>query len=321
MPKNNNNRFGQRFTGTVFGKKSIRDALVELLNCFYSPKITVRTLGADGKSSIDTDATLVMGPLGWSATIDLTGKIAGGTSGSGGGVNYKTTNYAALSSDAGKLISFNSGSALTLTLPSPPPSATWFIAVECVGAGGLTVNRNGLFIDVSAANVALTQNQGVFIYTDGTNYFTSRGVGGTAAASSIQQYKITAVYGDFVLAQPFNGTSYGSAVVVAKPAKLRKSITTETINNINYTYSYTMPGYSGSDNFLIKRTAAFSSTSEKQIVVPWFLDSDIIYVQTLGYNLTLSDGLASPTNYTTNLIDINADGRAWCRAYNQTTGV
>ncbi len=80
MSKNNNNRFGQRFNGTLFGKKSIRDALVEMLNCFYSPTITVRTLGADGKSTLDTNAVLVMGPLGWVATIDLTGKIAAGSS-------------------------------------------------------------------------------------------------------------------------------------------------------------------------------------------------------------------------------------------------
>jgi hypothetical protein len=94
MAKNNNNRFGQRFQGTLFGKKSIRDALVEMLNCFYSPKITVRTLGADGKSTLDTDAAVVLGPLGWVATIDLTGKVASGTpSGGTNGQWFRVTDF------------------------------------------------------------------------------------------------------------------------------------------------------------------------------------------------------------------------------------
>jgi len=90
-----------------------------------------------------------------------------------GGVNAQTANYLAVSGDAGKLISMN-GTSLTLTLPAAPPSSTWFIAIENRNGSALTVSRNGLNIDGAAANLTLQQNEGVFIFTDGSNYFTQR---------------------------------------------------------------------------------------------------------------------------------------------------
>jgi len=96
------------------------------------------------------------------------------TGGSGGGVNAQTTNYTAVSGDAGKLVSMN-GSSITLTLPNPPPSSTWFIFFENRNSSDLTVSRNGLNIDGAAANLTVHQDQGGGIFTDGTNYFTMRG--------------------------------------------------------------------------------------------------------------------------------------------------
>lgn len=92
-----------------------------------------------------------------------------------GGVAAKTANYTAAAIDNGTLLSFNSSSAVTLTLPAAPPFAIWKIAVQNIGAGVLTVNRNSLNIDGAAANVTLTQGNGAEIFTDGTNYFTERG--------------------------------------------------------------------------------------------------------------------------------------------------
>ena len=90
------------------------------------------------------------------------------------GVNAQTASYLAVSGDAGKLISMN-GSSLTLTLPASPPSATWMILVENRNSTDLTISRNGLNIDGAASNLTLHQNQGTVIFTDGSNYFTSRG--------------------------------------------------------------------------------------------------------------------------------------------------
>ena len=92
-----------------------------------------------------------------------------------GGTAVKTAGYTAVAGDNGTLLAFNSASAVTLTLPAAPPSAMWRVAVQNVGAGVLTVSRNGLLIDTAAANLVLGQNSGVLVYTDGTNYFTERG--------------------------------------------------------------------------------------------------------------------------------------------------
>jgi hypothetical protein len=101
-----------------------------------------------------------------------------------GGAVVKTANYTATTGDCGRLLSFNSASAVTLTLPAAAPvlpagaaPSQWQIDVENIGAGVLTVSRNGLLIDTAAADLTLTQNQGAGIATDGTNYFTRRGVG------------------------------------------------------------------------------------------------------------------------------------------------
>lgn len=65
------------------------------------------------------------------------------------------------------------GLSLTLTLPSSPPSSTWNIWVNNWGIGTLAVNPNGLNLNGSSSNITLNQNQGVYITTDGTNYFYS----------------------------------------------------------------------------------------------------------------------------------------------------
>lgn len=133
----------------------------------------------------------VSGNLGVSGDLTVTGTVtcgSGCSGGGGGGINVQTTNYTAVSGDQGKLISFNCSSACTLTLPSPPPSSTWFIDVENIGAGTLTVSRNGLTIDAVASNLSLTTDLGVRVFTNGSNYFTERGMGtsGGGPAAHVQ---------------------------------------------------------------------------------------------------------------------------------------
>jgi hypothetical protein len=105
---------------------------------------------------------------------DVSWAVPVGTPASWGGVNAQTASYPAVAGDDKKLISMN-GASLTLTLPSPPPASTWQIGVENVNSTALTISRNGLNIDGNAANLTINQNAGTLIYTDGTNYFTSRG--------------------------------------------------------------------------------------------------------------------------------------------------
>lgn len=95
-----------------------------------------------------------------------------------GTVLLEAAGYTVLAADYGKLISFNNASPLTATLPASPPAAPWFVAIENIGAGVLTVARNGNTIDAVAANLTLNQNQGVMIFSNGTAYYTERGMGG-----------------------------------------------------------------------------------------------------------------------------------------------
>jgi hypothetical protein len=92
-----------------------------------------------------------------------------------GGVVNNPGNYTPLLGDDGRLIFYSSSSNQTLTLPNPPFNNGWWIAVQNVGTGVLTLNRNGTTINNFAGNGTLNQNQGVLIYTDGTNYFTLNG--------------------------------------------------------------------------------------------------------------------------------------------------
>ena len=94
-----------------------------------------------------------------------------------GGAISKTASYSAVAGDNGKILSFNSASPVTLTLPAAPPSATWNIEVQNVGAGVLTISPNGLTLDGGSSSLTLAQSQGLYISTDGTNYFTERGLG------------------------------------------------------------------------------------------------------------------------------------------------
>ena len=92
------------------------------------------------------------------------------------GVNEQTGNYTAQASDSGKLISFDITSPATLTLPATSPGDEWFTSVENNGSAMLAINPNGLELDYLSNSIILGPGQGVALYSDGTNYFTQRGL-------------------------------------------------------------------------------------------------------------------------------------------------
>lgn len=104
-------------------------------------------------------------------TFDVTAQI--------GKVLLKTANYTVLPTDNGSLISVNSSSPVTISLPATPPAQPWFIDVENIGSGLVTVSRNGNTIDTRALDVLLKTDQGAYFYSDGTGsgaYYTERGL-------------------------------------------------------------------------------------------------------------------------------------------------
>jgi hypothetical protein len=117
-----------------------------------------------------------------SLTINAQGIITAATNGSGGGsggvVPVQVSSYGAQNSDSGKLVPFNSASPVTYTLLNSGVTSQWFVYVQNVGAGTLSINPNGLTLDQSSSSVSVTQNQGIVLFWDGSNYWTERGIGG-----------------------------------------------------------------------------------------------------------------------------------------------
>lgn len=99
------------------------------------------------------------------------------------GAVVKTTSYSALANDLGKLLVMNCSADCTLTLPSTPQSPVWMLFVQTIGAGRVTIARNGLTINGAAADYTVPQFVGAIIevWTDNSNYF----VGGLPRTRSI----------------------------------------------------------------------------------------------------------------------------------------
>jgi hypothetical protein len=138
-------------------------------------------------------------------------------------VNAQTgTTYTYVAGDWGRLVTHTNAAAIAGTLPQA--SATfphgWWMDVQNRGAGTLTITPTTSTVD-GAASLALTTGQGVRIVSDGTNYFTQRGVGGSSGS----------------------GTGYATAYVsTARAALMALSTATSTHHRI--------PTLTGGDTFI-----------------------------------------------------------------------
>ena len=100
----------------------------------------------------------------------------------GAGVNAQTgTTYTFLASDAAKLVTFSNAAAIAATLPVASTTgfgSTWYVDVQNIGAvghGWVTITPTTSTID-GAATLVVQAGSGTRIFSDGTNYFTQRGV-------------------------------------------------------------------------------------------------------------------------------------------------
>lgn len=159
-----------------------------------------------------------------------------------GFTQVKTANYMAVQGDEGNLLAFNSSSAVTLTLPNPLPSVSgqtdsgWYINVENIGSGALTISPNGLNLDGGSASLILNQNQGCLIFTDGSNFFTVRGAGSSAGGVNSQTVNYTAVRSDNGKLISFNGSNL--TLTLPNPAISTTWFTfVENLNSTNLTIS------------------------------------------------------------------------------------
>ena len=142
----------------------------------------------------DLNSTAIAGVTDCVQNTTTAGRIAGRTYTFVGGtawrekasiteVNSQTgTSYTFVNADSRKLVTFSNASSITVTLPQAGSGSSflssWFVDVQNRGAGTATITPGTSTID-GAASLALTTNQGVRIFSDGANYFTQRGVGGS----------------------------------------------------------------------------------------------------------------------------------------------
>lgn len=159
-----------------------------------------------------------------------------------GGTVVHTGSYTAVAGDCGVRLVFNSATAVTLTLPATPPFAQWTISVQNIGAGVLTIARNGLLIDTAAANLTVPQNCGVDISTEGTNYFTGRGISNTAGMATqagVQQESYisgtdTGTANAYVITLSPAPTMGLFSSIVFKAANTNTLASTVTVNGVTY---------------------------------------------------------------------------------------
>jgi hypothetical protein len=103
-------------------------------------------------------------------------------------VNAQTgTSYTISNSDSSKLTTFSNASSVAVTLPQAGAASSflsgWASCYQNRGAGTVTITPTTSTIDGSSS-IAMLQNQGACIVSDGANYFTARGGAGLGTAST-----------------------------------------------------------------------------------------------------------------------------------------
>ena len=155
----------------------------------------------------------------------------------GSGVSAQTgTSYTFQDSDCSKLVTFSNAAAITASLPQAGASswfkAGWVVDVQNRGAGNVTIVPASSTID-GAASLMLTQNQGARIFSDGTNYFTERGVGsagGTAPATT-----------NFLAGDGSGGISNSQVSTVTSYSSLRAGATQWKALGLGFGLTYASP--------------------------------------------------------------------------------
>lgn len=91
------------------------------------------------------------------------------------------TTYTLQSSDNLRLLTFNNGSATTVTLPTTL-SAGFSCFIENIGAGTVTLNAGSATIDEYVSTLDLDTDQGLLIAWDGDEWYTMRGIGSAGSS-------------------------------------------------------------------------------------------------------------------------------------------
>ena len=102
-----------------------------------------------------------------------------------GNVVAETGPYTILPTDSGTELTFN-GTSLSATLPATAPGEAWMVTIINLNATSLTVAPGGsTTLNGSPSGIALVQNQSVFVWSDGANYWYGSGPQGPVGATGV----------------------------------------------------------------------------------------------------------------------------------------
>jgi hypothetical protein len=102
-------------------------------------------------------------------------------------VAAKTANYTIASGDSGAEFTFN-GTSLTAKLPATAPAEPWMVTIINLASTALTVDPNGNTLNGSSSTITLSQNQSIFIWSDGSNYVYGTGPMGPPGVTPVIPY-------------------------------------------------------------------------------------------------------------------------------------
>ena len=99
------------------------------------------------------------------------------------------TSYNVQNSDCGKVINFSASGAVAVSLPQAGSGGNFtdgcLIGFNDYGLGTVTITPSTSTIDGSASAIAIQTNSGILISSDGSNYWTVRGIGSSVNDAAI----------------------------------------------------------------------------------------------------------------------------------------
>jgi hypothetical protein len=126
--------------------------------------------------------------------------------------------------------------------------------------------------------------------------------GGTGV--EIVRLLVKEIKDDYLVCHSWDGTTEGTdPVYVAKNPKLRNSVTEETLDGVDYEYTYTTTGTQAFVERVSVKTT--DNSSETQRVVPRFILDDEIFA------IDAQTSIQTEAAEDITLIDLNLDARAW----------
>jgi hypothetical protein len=191
---------------------------------------------------------------GVGATISLAGSSAG-ISGTAyaiyqvTGLTANAATYTFQASDATKLVQFRGAVNVFGTLPNPALAAGWQCVASNNGAGKVTISTAGPALNQGGGSIVLPPGTFVWIFSDGTNYWSTTATVLPSLASPVAHKFLTSydpLTGAFNSAQPSlsdltNGTTgTGTTVVLQNSATL-----TGVVNLPTVTLASTISNYNG----------------------------------------------------------------------------